>query len=409
VLQDFNLYNLVLGPVSQEEATAYLKKELQLSLGEMQRIIETAGRYPLFLRVAAMYVKAQIAEDRHYELTEVTAEGLKEWLYGKRAEGGLYEDYEEIWDSLNREEQRILYRLVEEPWLVVEDDEVAKSLAKNKGVIDRPFGSKTIPTAFADFIRGTPGFAPTPTHERLLNLLWPLRWDRSRTISAMFVLLIFYAISTPIVLNWPRYSRRVCRTSDMFGVAVLPSTKKLTGGISEMFRDLARILKENPADFPFGVVGIPMALAIQHVSSLFLPLERSQINQVMFVLPVELLGVLLLIVLIVQFAIVMLVSVYAFDKADDLWKTTRGKRLLLIGITGVFVFSFLLLTIAQLPGQSPIQQGLFHSLAPVALICASFTSLSRDDVGLQGILAFVLWGMALTMTIGHVISRVIGA
>lgn len=176
-----------------------------------------------------------------------------------------------------------------------------------------------------------------------------------------------------------------------------------------MFRDLARILKENPAEFPFGVVGIPMALAVQRVSSLFLASEGSLSNRAMSTLPVvEFLGVLLLFVLIVQFAIVMLVSVYAFDKANDLWKTNRGQRQLFIGITGVFVFSFLLLTIAQLPGLGSIQQGLFHTLAPVALICASFTSLSRDDVRLQKILVGVLWFMALTMTFSPVISRVIG-
>lgn len=144
-----------------------------------------------------------------------------------------------------------------------------------------------------------------------------------------------------------------------------------------MTNDFIRLLKKNPAEFPFGLIGIPMALAVQNIAEKVNwndPFSRWTLLPILFVT-------------LFQFAYVMSISVFALDKAMELWRSTLGKFRLVIGMVGAILFSLLLLLEVIIPKEPwtlllhPIEMWSFGCFATLALVLLPFISFWRNDPG----------------------------
>ncbi len=157
-----------------------------------------------------------------------------------------------------------------------------------------------------------------------------------------------------------------------------------------MANSFIKLLEENPAEFPFGLIGIPMALAVQSIAERF----KSQADPISFQTLFSIMAL-----LVVQFAYAMSISVYVLDRSVELWEK-RPLRFL-TGVIGVMAFAMLLLLEVTLPntvsGLSllPLQIWTLFCFADLAFLWIPFVTLPRTNPDNLHLAVFVLMALAI--------------
>lgn len=139
---------------------------------------------------------------------------------------------------------------------------------------------------------------------------------------------------------------------------------------------LIEIFGKHPADFSFGLMGVPMALAAANVAR---PVAMLQLEHVLE-------SIVLLVALSIQFSVAMLLSVYALDQVLTIWKPAKGRLLFLM--VGMGIFALLLVIISVVPPSTPplfgvigfIQGLVFVCMWLLILLCGAFAPILKEHL-----------------------------
>jgi hypothetical protein len=152
---------------------------------------------------------------------------------------------------------------------------------------------------------------------------------------------------------------------------------------------LLKILNDNSANFAFGLIGVPMALAAQNIVKVA---EMGTSNAY---------GP--LIALLLQFTVFMLISTYALQ-------VTRSGNRFFFSVACMAAFSFVLIYItASLPcTERLVQAMLFLCVVPIVSLCIAHIELLEDDNS-TFLLLFFLAGTLIILMLVIVSNRNLSA
>jgi len=156
---------------------------------------------------------------------------------------------------------------------------------------------------------------------------------------------------------------------------LLANERYVTGSLL-MPNPFIEIIEKNPADFSFGLMGVPMALAAANIARPVATFDPNHVGKCLA----------LLLVLCFEFGVAMLLCVYALDKAADIWKTASGRWCLSVLMLVVVLFSLVLIIISVIPpcaqilGIEIIQVLLWSCMALLLLLCGAFVRILKQHM-----------------------------